>query len=119
MDGRKGNHLVERIWLGDAVRSFIVAQGEGETAHKIYISQLSAATLVIDYGRSAENPLDDSLPKQGILVAKLVGCTGTPRFRLKTSTTGLRSLGATFTVDPTTGEVRMSVDRRGGVLTIR
>ena len=80
---------------------------------------LSAATLVVDYGRTAENPLDGDLPKQGVLVARLSGCTGTPRFRLKTSATGLRSLGATFAVDPVTGEVRMSVDRRGGVLTIR
>ena len=80
---------------------------------------LSAATLVVDYGRTAENPLDGEMPKQGILVAKLVGCTGTPRFRLKTSTTGLRGLGATFTVDPTTGEVRMSVDRRGSIFIFR
>ena len=78
-------------------------------------SDCSIGTLVIDAGRTAENPLPADFP-QNVAVAKWTGAGALPRFRL--SNTGIRNVGADFTVDPD-GTVRMTPHEVGVILIVR
>ena len=77
--------------------------------------------VVVDFGRTAEDPLDDPSSVAGsVVVAKFAN--GTPDvsgWRLRPSSTGLRSVGGTFSVDVGSGEVRMVPGRVGAVLVVR
>ena len=55
----------------------------------------------------------------GLLVAKLVNCTGTPVFKLRGILTGRKGIAGGFTVDPMTGEVRMNVVHTGMMVIVR
>ena len=78
-------------------------------------------TVWIDFGRSAENPLDDPAPDAGgVVVAKFAN--GTPDvsgWKLLSSSTGVRSVRGTFAVDAAAGEVRMTPEHVGAILIVR
>ena len=77
--------------------------------------------VIVDFGRTAEDPLDDpDTSAASVVVAKFVN--GTPDvsgWRLKSSSTGLRSVGGTFSVDAERGEVRMAPGHVGTILIVQ
>lgn len=79
------------------------------------LEDCTAGTVVIDMGRTAENPMSGTFP-QNVAVAKWTGAGALPRFRL--SNTGIRNVGADFTVDPD-GTVRMTPHEVGIILIVR
>ena len=78
-------------------------------------SDCTFGTLVIDAGRTAENPLPADFP-QNVAVAKWTGAGALPTFKLRN--TGLRNVGADFTVD-LDGTVRMTPHEVGVILIVR
>ena len=78
-------------------------------------------TVWIDFGRTAEDPLDDpESVTSGIVVAKFTN--GTPNvsgWRLLSSSTGVRSVRGAFVVDAAAGEVRMTPKHVGAILIVR
>ena len=79
------------------------------------LTDCTAGTVVIDMGRTAENPMSGTFP-QNIAVAKWTGTGAVPAFKLRN--TGLRNVGADFSVDPD-GTVRMTPHETGIVLIVR
>lgn len=79
------------------------------------LEDCTAGTVVIDMGRTAENPMSGTFP-QNIAVAKWTGTGTVPAFKLRN--TGLRNVGADFAVDPD-GTVRMTPHETGIVLIVR
>ena len=79
------------------------------------LEDCTAGTVVIDMGRTAENPMSGTFP-QNIAVAKWTGTGAVPAFKLRN--TGLRNVGADFSVDPD-GTVRMTPHETGIVLIVR
>lgn len=75
----------------------------------------SAGTVVIDMGRTAENPMSDEFPTN-LAVARWTGTGTVPNFKL--AHTGLRNVGGTFRVDAD-GTVRMDVSNVGILLIVR
>lgn len=77
--------------------------------------------VVVDFGRTSEDPLDDpGMSSESIVVAKFRN--GTPDvsgWRLKSSSTGLRAVGGTFSVDAERGEVRMVPGHVGAILIVQ
>ena len=77
--------------------------------------------VVVDFGRTSEDPLDDpGMSSESIVVAKFRN--GTPDvsgWRLKSSSTGLRAVGGTFSVDVERGEVRMVPGHVGAILIVQ
>ena len=76
--------------------------------------------IVVDFGRTAENPLVPPLPKN-VTVARFTGTTAAPsvgQFRIDRRTTGLdaSSLGGSFVVEG--GEARMTVGPVGTIIII-
>ena len=77
--------------------------------------------VVVDFGRTSEDPLaDPGMSSESVVVAKFRN--GTPDvsgWRLLSSSTGLRSVCGTFSVDVERGEVRMVPGHVGAILIIK
>ena len=76
----------------------------------------SVGRVFVDFGRTAEDPLDISALPSDMLVARLSGGSQTPNFRLRG--TGNRGLVGRFAVNGE-GEVRMSVEPGGTIMVVR
>ena len=78
-----------------------------------------SGTVWVDLGRTADNPLSEEMPEH-LTVARFNGIApDVSGWRLKGYSTGVSSLKGEFTVDKTSGEVRMSVKRSGFMMLVR
>jgi hypothetical protein len=77
--------------------------------------------VLVDFGRSADNPLDEDLIARGsIAVAKFSGAApDVSGWKVKAGSTGLKFIGGTFSVDEEKGEVRMTPCSVGTVIVVR
>ncbi len=77
--------------------------------------------VLVDFGRSADNPLDEDLIGRGsIAVAKFSGAApDVSGWKVKAGSTGLKFIGGTFSVDEEKGEVRMTPCSVGTVIVVR
>jgi hypothetical protein len=77
--------------------------------------------ILVDFGRSADNPLDEDLIGRGsIAVAKFSGAApDVSGWKVKAGSTGLKFIGGTFSVDEEKGEVRMTPCSVGTVIVVR
>ena len=78
-----------------------------------------SGTVWVDLGRTADNPLSEEMP-ESLTVARVTGVApDVTQWRLKGYTTGLSSLIGMFSVDASSGEVRMAVKRSGFIMLVR
>ena len=77
--------------------------------------------VLVDFGRTAEDPLDDpGTSASPVVVAKFTGAApDVSNWRLLASSTGVRSAGGTFSVDAERGEVRMTPGYVGAILIVK
>ena len=92
------------------------AGDDWSVADVLTLDDASVGRVFVDFGRTAENPLDASALPVDMLVAKLSGTANAPSFRLRG--TGIRMLGGRFAVN-SAGEVRMTVEPRGMSVIVR
>ena len=92
------------------------ADDDWSVAGVVTLDDASVGRVFVDFGRTAENPLDASALPVDMLVAKLSGTANSPSFRLRG--TGIRMLGGRFAVN-SAGEVRMTVEPRGMRVIVR
>lgn len=77
--------------------------------------------VLVDFGRSSENPLDEpGTSASPVVVAKFTGAApDVSKWKLLSSSTGLRSVGGTFSIDAERGEVLMAPCRVGAILIVK